>query len=182
MQSVWLIILRSGNTSIKWLEMILRIKAQKKFIIFAFKTCGFVNWRPGSVCFGVRSRSASSIAAIKRFTLFGLDRTKLWVILEVAIRTPPSFCGFFCVLIIRLAEKCVNRGVMFFLCTVEYESIIKPVFLHKSEDFKRMIGKADESLWRKATGPVKADIRNPLRYLPDHKGSSRKRVLPYDIS
>ena len=37
MQSVWLIILRSGNTSIKWLEMILRIKAQKKFIIFAFK-------------------------------------------------------------------------------------------------------------------------------------------------
>ena len=35
MQSVWLIILRSGNTSIKWLEMILRIKAQKKFIIFA---------------------------------------------------------------------------------------------------------------------------------------------------
>lgn len=37
MQSVWLIILGSGNTSIKWLEMILRIKAQKKFIIFAFK-------------------------------------------------------------------------------------------------------------------------------------------------
>lgn len=37
MQSVWLIILRSGNTRIKWLEMILRIKAQKKFIIFAFK-------------------------------------------------------------------------------------------------------------------------------------------------
>ena len=37
MQSVWLIILRSGNTSIKWLEMILCIKAQKKFIIFAFK-------------------------------------------------------------------------------------------------------------------------------------------------
>ena len=32
MQSVWLIILRSGNTRIKWLEMILRIKAQKKFI------------------------------------------------------------------------------------------------------------------------------------------------------
>ena len=29
---------------------------------------------------------------------------------------------------------------------------------------------------------VKADIRNPLRYLQDHKGSSRKRVLPYDIS
>ena len=37
MQSVWLIILRSGNTSIKWLEMILRMNAQKKFIIFAFK-------------------------------------------------------------------------------------------------------------------------------------------------
>ena len=37
MQSVWLIILRSGNTSIKWLETILCIKAQKKFIIFAFK-------------------------------------------------------------------------------------------------------------------------------------------------
>ena len=37
MQSVWLIILGSGNTSIKWLEMILRIKAQKKFIILAFK-------------------------------------------------------------------------------------------------------------------------------------------------
>lgn len=31
----------------------------------------------GSVCFGVRSRSASAIAAIKRFTLFGLDMTKL---------------------------------------------------------------------------------------------------------
>ena len=29
---------------------------------------------------------------------------------------------------------------------------------------------------------VKADIRNPLRYLQHHKGSSRKRVLPYDIS
>ena len=37
MQSVWLIILRSGNTSIKWLEMILRIKVQKKFIILTFK-------------------------------------------------------------------------------------------------------------------------------------------------
>ena len=29
---------------------------------------------------------------------------------------------------------------------------------------------------------VKADIRNPLRYLQDHKGSSRKRVPPYDMS
>ena len=37
MQSVWLIILGSGNTSIKWFEMILCIKVQKKFIIFAFK-------------------------------------------------------------------------------------------------------------------------------------------------
>ena len=81
------------------------------FFLFDIKakiSCGFVNWRPGSVCFGVRSRSASSIAVTKRFTLFGLDMRKLWVILEVAIRTPPSFCGFFCVLIIRLAEKCVN--------------------------------------------------------------------------
>ena len=37
MQSVWLIILGSGNTSIKWLEMILCITAQKTFIIFASK-------------------------------------------------------------------------------------------------------------------------------------------------
>ena len=37
MQSVWLIILGSSNTSIKWFEMILCIKVQKKFIIFAFK-------------------------------------------------------------------------------------------------------------------------------------------------
>lgn len=37
MQSVWLIILRSRNTSIKRLEMILCIKVQKKFIILAFK-------------------------------------------------------------------------------------------------------------------------------------------------
>ena len=36
-QSVWLVILGSGNTSIKWFEMILCIKIQKKFIIFAFK-------------------------------------------------------------------------------------------------------------------------------------------------
>ena len=37
MQSVWLIILGSCNTSIKWLEMILCIKVQKKFTILAFK-------------------------------------------------------------------------------------------------------------------------------------------------
>ena len=47
------------------------------FDIKAKISCGFVNWRPGSVCFGERSRSASSIAATKRFTLFGLDTTKL---------------------------------------------------------------------------------------------------------
>ena len=72
------------------------------FFLFDIKakiSCGFVNWRPGSVCFGVRSRSASSIAATKRFTLFGLDTTKLWVILEVAILTPPLF-WLFCVFIV----------------------------------------------------------------------------------
>lgn len=37
MKSMWLIVLGRSNTSVKWLEMILRIKAQKKFIIFAFK-------------------------------------------------------------------------------------------------------------------------------------------------
>ena len=37
MQSVRLIILGSCNTSIKWLETILCIKVQKKFIILAFK-------------------------------------------------------------------------------------------------------------------------------------------------
>ena len=29
---------------------------------------------------------------------------------------------------------------------------------------------------------VKVDIRNPLRYLQDHKESSRKRAPPYDMS
>ena len=47
------------------------------------------------------------------------------------------------------------KTVMFFLCTVERYSIIKPVFLYKLKSLKRMIGKPDESLGRKATGPVK---------------------------
>ena len=47
--------------------------------------------------------------------------------------------------------------VMFFLCTVEHYSIIKPVFLYtcKSYNYNKEIGKPDESLGRKATGPVK---------------------------
>ena len=44
---------------------------------------------------------------------------------------------------------------MFFLCTVECYNIIKPVFLHKYESYNMEIGKPDESLGRKATGPVK---------------------------
>ena len=44
------------------------------------------------------------------------------------------------------------KTVMFFLCTVERYSIIKPVFCIS---LKRTIGKPDESLGRKATGPVK---------------------------
>ena len=43
---------------------------------------------------------------------------------------------------------------MFFLCTVECYSIIKPDFLQKFKNNKE-IGKPDESLGRKATGPVK---------------------------
>ena len=46
-----------------------------------------------------------------------------------------------------------QETVMFFLCTVERYSIIKPVFLHKFKSLKRMIGKPDENLGRKATGP-----------------------------
>ena len=46
------------------------------------------------------------------------------------------------------------KTVMFFLCTVECYSIIKPVFLQKFKNIKE-IGKPDESLGRKATGPVK---------------------------
>ena len=41
------------------------------------------------------------------------------------------------------------------MCAVECGSIIKAVFLHKFKNCNRMIGKADESLRRKATGPVK---------------------------
>ena len=37
MKSVWLIVLGRSNTSVKGLEMILRIKVQKKFIILTFK-------------------------------------------------------------------------------------------------------------------------------------------------
>ena len=47
------------------------------------------------------------------------------------------------------------KTVMFFLCTVERYSIIKPVFLHKFKNYNKEIGKPDESLGRKATGPVK---------------------------
>ena len=49
------------------------------------------------------------------------------------------------------------KTVMFFLCTVERYSIIKPVFLHKFKSYiyNKEIGKPDESLGRKATGPVK---------------------------
>ena len=43
---------------------------------------------------------------------------------------------------------------MFFLYTVECYSIIKPVFLQKFKNNKE-IDKPDESLGRKATGPVK---------------------------
>ena len=48
-----------------------------------------------------------------------------------------------------------QETVMFFLCTVERYSIIKSVFLHKFKSLKRMNGKPDENLGRKATGPVK---------------------------
>ena len=39
-----------------------------------------------------------------------------------------------------------------------------------------------ETVTVRRPGRSKADIRNPLRYLQDHKESSRKRVPPYDIS
>ena len=44
---------------------------------------------------------------------------------------------------------------MFFLCAVKCYSIIKPVFLHKFKSYNKEIGKLDENLGRKATGPVK---------------------------
>ena len=47
------------------------------------------------------------------------------------------------------------KTVMFFLCTVERYSIIKPVFLYTCKSYNKEIGKPDESLGRKATGPVK---------------------------
>ena len=64
-------------------------------------------------------------------------------------------------------QECIDNGnkpatickkkepVLFFLCAVEHYSIIKLVFLHKIKSLNRMIGKLDESLGRKATGPVK---------------------------
>ena len=83
----------------------LDVYKRQLFDIKAKISCGFVNWRPGSVCFGVRSRSASSIAATKRFTLFGLDTTKLWVILEVAILTPPLFLAFCAFIVYAMRDK-----------------------------------------------------------------------------
>ena len=47
------------------------------------------------------------------------------------------------------------KTVMFFLCTAEYYSIINPVLLHKFKGYNKENGKPDESLGRKATGPVK---------------------------
>ena len=44
---------------------------------------------------------------------------------------------------------------MFFLCTVERYSIIKSVFGISLKAIIKEIGKPDESLGRKATGPVK---------------------------
>ena len=52
---------------------------------------------------------------------------------------------------------------MFFLCTVEHYSIMKPVFLHKFKSYNKEIGKPDESLGRKATGQVTA--RWPYRFM-----------------
>ena len=48
------------------------------------------------------------------------------------------------------------KAVMFFLCIVEYGSIIIIlIFLYKFKSFNRIIGKPDESLGRKATGSLK---------------------------
>ena len=44
---------------------------------------------------------------------------------------------------------------MFFLYTIECYSIIKSGFLHKFKSYNKEIGKPDESLGRKAIGPVK---------------------------
>ena len=47
------------------------------------------------------------------------------------------------------------KTVTFFLYIVEHYSIIKPVFLYTCKSYNKEIGKPDESLGRKATGPVK---------------------------
>ena len=47
------------------------------------------------------------------------------------------------------------KAVRFFLCKVEQGSIIKSVFLYNFKCSNMEIGKTDESLRRKATGPVK---------------------------
>ena len=48
------------------------------------------------------------------------------------------------------------KTVLFFLCIVEYGSIIIIlIFLYKFKSFNRIIGKPDESLGRKATGSLK---------------------------
>ena len=47
------------------------------------------------------------------------------------------------------------KTVMFFLHIVEHYSIIKPVFLYTCKSYNKEIGKPDESLGRKAIGPVK---------------------------
>ena len=48
------------------------------------------------------------------------------------------------------------EAVRFFLCIVEYGSIIIIlIFLYKFKSFNRIIGKPDESLGRKATGSLK---------------------------
>ena len=52
-------------------------------------------------------------------------------------------------------KKKTENMVMFFLCTVERHSIIKPVFLHTFKSYNKEISKPDESLGRKATGPLK---------------------------
>ena len=47
------------------------------------------------------------------------------------------------------------KTVMFFLYIVEHYSIIKPVFLNTCKSYNKEIDRPDESLGRKATGPVK---------------------------
>ena len=47
------------------------------------------------------------------------------------------------------------KTARFFLCTVERYSIIKSVFLHMCKSYNKEIGKPDESMGRKATGPLK---------------------------